>query len=89
MDTDEPGIVESGNYRRFLDERQKLLANSANEMLATLRSGVVPPAASQPSNVQNLQVSDDIAIAAIDPNDEEAILVEANRFATEKRVACG
>ena len=81
-----PELWQVENYHLFLAERQKLLANVANEMLATLRDGMIPPAESSLTNVKEQQVSNDAndaAISGIDSDDEAAIIADANRFVTE------
>ena len=82
-------LWQAENYRKFLDERQKLLANAANDMLATLRSGIMPPAESPVATVQKQQDAAVIAISGADPDDESAILAEANVFATERGLPAG
>ena len=84
-----PELWKVKNYRRFLDERQKLLANSANEMLDTLRAGIMPPAESPLVGVPSQHMFDGVDISTIDPDDKEAILTEAIRFATENGFPAG
>ena len=77
------------NYRRFLDARRRLLAESANEMLRALQAGVLPPAElrpslepAEPSYVHNGSIIDD-------SDNYEAIILEASQFASEHGLSTG
>ena len=73
----DPELWKVENYQKFLAERRRLLAEAANEFLASLRDGVLPVAAS------NTVAGD------LDADDEAAILDELNRFVTEQGLAAG
>ena len=86
----DPELWRAENYHRFLDERRKLLANSANEMLAMLRAGEMPLPESPTHIAQRPQISDVTPMeTGIDPDDEAAILSEANRIAAENGFPVG
>ena len=86
----DPELWQAENYHRFLDERRKLLAKSANEMLAMLQAGEMPLPESPSHIAQGPQVSDVTPMeTGIDPDDEAAILSEANRIATENGFPVG
>ena len=96
-----PGVLESQwiptdqelwkveNYHHFLDARRRLLADAANEMLATLRVGVIPPAEAPPPAVWQQSAAVDLDFGGIDLDDEAAILESANRFALECGLPAG
>ena len=77
------------NYRRFLDTRRRLLAESANEMLLALQAGILPPAEmpasfeqTEPSSVGTGSITDDT-------DNEEAIILEASLFVSEHGLSTG
>jgi hypothetical protein len=96
-----PGVLESQwipvdrelwkveNYHRFLNARRRLLAEAANEMLATLRAGVIPPAEAAPVDTQLQRTITPIEAGDLDPDDEAVILANANRFAIENGLPAG
>ena len=84
-----PQLWEVENYYRFLEERRRLLADAANEMLATLRAGVMPPADAPPSAMRQHSGVDAVGQNVIDPEDEAAILAAANRLALEHGLPAG
>ena len=77
------------NYHQFLEARQHLLAGSANTMLETLRSGVIPPAGVPAEIGQQATVMPATAPAGVDSDDEDAILEVVNNFANEKGLPSG
>ncbi len=77
------------NYHRFLDARRRLLADAANKMLASLRDGVIPPAEAQPPTMVQPQTVGETKAWGDDPDNEELILADANRFATEHGLPSG
>ena len=86
----EPDLWKVENYRRFLEARRRLLAESANEMLSTLQAGALPPAEVHPSSQQaEPSVVVDTNALADDPDNEEAILLEASRFVLEHGLSTG
>ncbi len=99
--TDWPGALESQwiptdrelwrveNYHQFLDARQRLLAGTANEMLATLRAGIIPPAEASSSALQQQPAATVVDSGGVDLDDETAILTNANRFALEQGLPAG
>ena len=86
----DPELWEVENYHHFLDARRRLLADAANEMLATLRSGVIPPAETVFAEAARRQsaVSREASGPDLD-DDEAAILANANRFAIENGLPAG
>lgn len=78
----DPELWKVENYRKFLAERRKLLAASANEFLAKLASGHVP----DPIDIDQ---TDFIGRAAehvpgsIDGDEEEARLIRCSKWATD------
>lgn len=77
----DPELWELENYHRFLDARRRLLADAANEMLATLRAGVIPPAEAPPNIEQQRQALDTVDLDDFDPDDDSTILESANHLA--------
>ncbi|MYE39763.1 MAG: hypothetical protein F4X27_06005 [Chloroflexi bacterium] len=77
----DPELWEIENYHRFLDARRRLLADAANEMLATLRAGVIPPAEAPPIMEQEQSASDATNLEDFDLSDEAIVLESANRLA--------
>lgn len=77
------------NYQRFLVARRKLLAESANELLGTLRAGVIPPADTLSVARQQETGLPTLAVSSIDPDDEDAILDDINRFALNHGLPSG
>ena len=77
----DPELWEIENYHRFLDARRRLLAEAANEMLSTLRAGIIPPAEVPPSAVRRQSVADVLDLDDTDLDDEAAILQSARRLA--------
>ena len=64
----DPKLWKVENYRKFLEERRRLLAEAANEFLASLRDGNLPGAAAGTT------------AAELDAEEEEAVLEELNKF---------
>lgn len=64
------------NYREFLSERRRLLAEAANTFLASLRDGKLPAPAPG-------------ATTELDTAEEEVILEELNKFAIEQGLSSG
>lgn len=85
----DPELWEVDNYHRFLDARRHLLAEAANEMLATLRAGVIPPVEMISADMKLQQPIASIEASDPDPNDEAVILANANRFAIENGLPTG
>ena len=77
------------NYHQFLEARRRLLAESANNLLDTLRAGDIPPAATPSDPSQQVTSLPAIDYDSIDPDDEEAILMEINRFVLEQGLPPG
>ena len=85
----DPELWKVENYQHFLDERRRLLADAANEMLATLRAGVMPPADALPSAMRQQAAMDAVGPGVVDPDDEAAILASASRLASEHGLPAG
>ena len=85
----DPELWKVENYQRFLEARRRLLADAANEMLATLRAGVMPPADVPPSAMRQQAAVDAAGPGVVDPDDEAAILESANRLALEHGLPAG
>ena len=85
----DPELWEVENYRRFLDARRRLLAEAANEMLAALRAGVIPPAEVIPADMNLQRPVASIEASDPDPDDETIILANANHFAIENGLPAG
>ncbi len=85
----DPELWKVENYHRFLDARRRLLAGAANEMLATLRAGVIPPAEMISADMKLQQPVASIVASDPDPDDEAVILANANRFAIENGLPTG
>ena len=85
----DPELWEVENYHGFLEARRRLLADAANEMLATLRAGVMPPADAPPSAMRHQPAVDAVGPGVVDPDDEAAILASANRWAVEHGFPAG
>lgn len=77
------------NYHQFLDARRHLLADSANEMLASLRAGVIPPAEATPSGARQHSTVITAHLVETHPDDEAAILESANSLALEHGLPAG
>ena len=84
----DPELWRVENYHRFLEARRRLLAESANSMLQTLRSGVMPPSEAQ-SHVPMIPASATELSAEIDADDEAQVLWGANQFALENGLPSG
>ena len=84
----DPELWEVENYHRFLDARRRLLADTANEMLATLQAGLIPPAEAPLIMEQQRSALDDTDPDNVDL-DEDAILESANRLALEHGLPAG
>ena len=78
------------NYPRFLEERRLLLADAANRLLDTLRSGLLPPIA-EPVSVPSAPIVSATSEVPdrIDIEDETTVLAELNNFALEQGLAAG
>ena len=85
----DPELWRVENYHRFLEERRQLLADAANAMLETLRAGVIPPAEVPASVVPASPAAPPVAAGDPDPDDEAAILADANRFALANGLPAG
>ena len=77
------------NYHQFLDARRSLLAEAANGMMDTLRSGELPPVAEPVTDLSTAAVSADSETGSIDSDDEMVILAEIDNFALEMGLAAG
>ena len=78
------------NYHQFLEERHIFLADAANRMLGTLRSGLLPPVAETFAIPRIAAVPGDMdAPASADPQDEIATLTEISHYALEQGLATG
>ncbi len=84
-----PELWKVENYHRFLEARRRLLAGAANEMLATLRAGVIPPTEAPPSAVRQQSAVDTIGLGDIDLDNEAVILESANRLVLEHGLPAG
>ena len=85
-----PELWEVENYHRFLDARRRLLADAANEMLSTLRAGVMPPAdVPQPSATRYQSTMDSVGPDIVDTEDEAVTLASANGVALECGLPAG
>ena len=86
----DPELWKVENYHRFLDARRRLLADSANVMLNTLKAGNIPPQ-EIPETAE--QQTDRLAVAPVEAKDiledEDAIISAANRLAQENGLAAG
>lgn len=85
----DPELWKVENYHRFLSARRRLLADAANEMLTALHRGVIPPAEEPSPLVFSQQTAAEIATLDDDPDNEELILADANRFALEHGLPAG
>lgn len=85
----DPELWQVENYHRFLDARRRLLAATANEMLATLRAGVIPPAEALPHEGRQASTVNAPEPGSIDSDDEAKILAEANRLTLEQGLPAG
>jgi hypothetical protein len=77
----DPVLWKYENYRDFLDERRRLLAEASNNFLESLIAGTVPESA-EPSSAFELVVT--IPTRAIDPADEEAVLLDCNEWVIDQ-----
>ena len=84
----DPELWKVENYHRFLDARRRRLADAANEMLGTLLKGIIPPADEPPSDMRQQEAAA-IVLGNVDPDDEAAILANANSFALEHGLPAG
>ena len=86
----DPELWRVENCHRFLEERRIRLAEAANRLLDTLRSGLLPPVA-EPTTMPRTVVASAAseALGSIDSHDEAAILAELNHFALEQGLAAG
>ncbi len=73
------------NYPRFLESRRRLLANAANEMLASLRAGIMPVADGPHAVVHEQSGEVYVDWGYPDLSEEAVILESASRLA----LACG
>lgn len=85
----DPDLWEIQSYPRFLDARRRLLADAANEMLATLRAGAIPPSEALPPEMQQQEHVATIDFGDVAPHTEAAILADANSFALEHGLPAG
>ena len=84
-----PDLWQVENYYGFLDARRRLLADSANTMLDTLRAGMIPPADELLGPMgQRSFTSVGRTIDSV-PLDEAEILNAANSFALERGLPAG
>ena len=86
----DPELWRVENYHEFLEQRRLLLADAANQLFDTLRSGLLPtegePIAAPRSSAASM---DRGALGSIDSEDEAAILSELNQFALDQGLAAG
>ena len=85
----DPELWRVENYSRFLDARRRSLAESANEMLRTLQAGVLPPAEAHTYLEQAEPSFVDVGSITDDSDNEEAIILEASRLASEHGLSTG
>ena len=85
----DPELWEVEHYHRFLEARRHLLSAAANDMLATLRAGVMPPADPPPPTMQQQAAAEDVYLGVVDSDDEAAILMSANHWALEHGLPAG
>ena len=85
-----PELWQVERYHDFLDARRLLLADSANRTLASLEAGDIPqPDVPHATQQQSVEVKADSEQFSTQPDDEEEILAEANRFSQENGLAAG
>lgn len=82
-------LWEVKHYHRFLEARRRLLSDAANEMLTTLRAGVMPPGDTPPPTIPHRSIVADVDLGVVDPDDEATILANANRWALEHGLPAG
>ncbi len=85
----EPELWKGENYHRFLEARQRLLAEAANKMLDTLKQGNIPPASTPPVAIQQVTDLPVLNVSVFDPNDEESLLDSINLFIREHGLPSG
>lgn len=73
----EPELWKMENYERFLEERRRLMADAANELLNSLRDGILPSVF--------VGTADD----SVDADSEDAILAELNDFVVANGLPSG
>ena len=86
----DPELWKVENYSQFIEKRRHLLAEAANHLLETLRSGSLPPAREQiaaPNAVVPPEVIE--PVSSRDPDGEMAILTEIGRFVSGNGLAPG
>ena len=81
-----PELWRVENYQQFLEARNGLLADAANEMLASLSNGVIPPAVEV---VASGHPKGSVAPDRINSEDEGAILSELIEFALGQGLSAG
>ena len=77
----DPELWKPENYLKFLDERRKLLAASANEFLAKLSAGTIPMSVT-PEEIQFIEHAAVCVPGEIEDDEEETRLARCNRFVT-------
>ena len=76
------------NYLAFLEERRKLLATAANELLDKLAAGIIPLRVS-PEEVQFVERAAAQIPGGIDDDEEEARLVRCNNWVVKHGLPAG
>jgi hypothetical protein len=84
----DPELWKPENYLKFLDERRRLLASSANEFLVKLSAGTIPMVAT-PDEIQFIERAVVQVPGGIEDDDEEARLVKCNDFVTRLGLPSG
>lgn len=79
----DPELWKVENYHQFLEVRRCLLAEAANEMLATLRAGIIPPAEVTPSGERQSGGIDETDHTEFDLDENGTLLTSASRLALE------
>ena len=85
-----PDLWKIENYEKFLQERRNLLADAANEMIAALGSGILPPdsTGTQTSSAVT-KLEGPIAGEEALPEEEYEVLMNMNLYTIEKGLAPG
>ena len=86
----DPELWRVENYHKFLTERHTLLANAANQMLDTLRRGLLPPVA-EPVAAHSAVVTAETGEveSGIDSQDESTVLTHLVQFALDHGLPAG
>jgi hypothetical protein len=77
----DPFLWKYENYRDFLDERRRLLAEASNNFLESLVAGTVPESIA-PRDALDLGILAPTRV--LDPADEEAVLLDCNEWVVDQ-----